>query len=90
MCRQAAKNLPRAGSNIRHERASVYLRDDHMSVKRPLLIFAGQLLPDGAAFTGEGKLIRKATGYEKAKAHHPAAGSPVCASPAFPAPATRL
>jgi len=27
----------------------------------------GQILPDGVAFSGEGKLVRKATGYEQEK-----------------------
>ena len=43
--------------------------------------FAGvqdcQILPDGVAFTGEGKLVRKATGYEqeKLKPRYPTSGS---------------
>ena len=48
--------------------------------KRPLLTVASsadQILADGVAFTGEGKLVRKATGYEqeKLKPRYPTSGS---------------
>jgi RNA polymerase sigma factor (TIGR02999 family) len=36
--------------------------------KRPLLTSGGQILPNGIGFTGEGKLVRKATAYEQEKA----------------------
>jgi len=46
-----------------------------------------EILPDGISFTGEGKLVRKATGYEqeKRKPRYPTSGSRA-ARAEFPAP----
>ena len=47
------------------------------------------LLPGGVAFTGEGKLVRKATGYEHKRLNSSGIGSAGCATPSSRPPFER-